>query len=98
MVALLTARARCFDELSQTCLDAVDQPDSSALADDAALLGGAARTSARVPPATAKAGQVTVLDRQGDSAVVRFGLKRQPAAVLMIRNEAGWRIRSYLEP
>ena len=98
LVALLTARARCFDELSQTCLDAVDQPDSSALADDAALLGGAARTSARVPPATAKAGQVTVLDRQGDSAVVRFGLKRQPAAVLMIRNEAGWRIRSYLEP
>ena len=98
LVALLTARARCFDELSQTCLDAVDQPDSSALADDAALLGGAVRTSARVPPATAKAGQVTVLDRQGDSAVVRFGLKRQPAAVLMIRNEAGWRIRSYLEP
>jgi len=94
---LLTARKRCFDELSALCLASVDQAGSAALAGDTALIAGTT-PAGWVPAPNTTARRATAVDREGDSAIVRFGAHSKPASVLMIRNEAGWRIRSFAEP
>jgi hypothetical protein len=96
LTALLSTRDRCLDELSVLCLDAVDQSGASALDDDADLIRGV-RTGGEVP-ATSRIGASAprLVERLGDSALVDLVGNGKPASVLMIRTEAGWRIRDYL--
>ena len=96
-LALLGARDRCIRDLSVECLDDVGQRDSSALAADRELLaavieGDAAAVVIDVDPAL-----VELVQRLGDSALVSLGPDSEPASVLLVKGEAGWRIRDYLE-
>jgi tRNA A-37 threonylcarbamoyl transferase component Bud32 len=94
--ALLVARERCIRELSVLCLDAVGQPGSAALADDQALIRavqeGGELPGDRLPDLS----EATLVERLGDSAIVALGADSEPASVLLMKGEAGWRIREYL--
>jgi hypothetical protein len=98
---LLAERARCIRDLSVLCLDNVDEQSSSAYASDAALIqqlqGGT-----EIPASATITSPAPVLTEQlGDAALVGLGgrsssEKSEPASILMVRSEAGWRIRGYL--
>jgi hypothetical protein len=91
---LLAARERCIREVSVLCLDAVDQAGSAALADDQALIRSL-QDGAELPTGP-DAGSLTLVERLGDSAIVALGGDSEPASVLLMKGEAGWRIRQYL--
>jgi eukaryotic-like serine/threonine-protein kinase len=102
---LLSERGRCIRDRSVLCLDNVDEQSSSAYSDDAALIqqlqgGGELSASSTL---TAPAPSLT--EQLGDSAILSLGrpggsstsaVAAGPASVLMIENQAGWRIRGYL--
>ncbi|MDQ1597585.1 MAG: eukaryotic-like serine/threonine-protein kinase [Microbacteriaceae bacterium] len=100
-VALIATRRACLEQRSASCLDRVDQKDSAVMDADLHLL----RTlSARadIPTEASLAGMVPgLVQRLGDTAIVQFGsgdgIERRPetnpASLLLIRSEAGWRIR-----
>jgi len=96
-LVLLEARESCIRELSAECFDDVDQPNSSALDFDRALVASilAGAESGSLPPVDTAAVELT--QRLGDSALVSLGPDGEPASVLLVKGEAGWRIRDYLE-
>jgi serine/threonine protein kinase len=95
--ALLARRSSCIDALSVGCLDAVDQAGSSALAADVALIEGVL-AGGELPVAVAvRARDLSIADSLGDSVLVRLPRGTEPASVLVMRTEAGWRIRDYLD-
>jgi hypothetical protein len=94
-IALLERREECFAELSLLCLEQVDQQASSALQADREAMrdmqaGGEAEFTS-VDPIDAR-----LVERLGDSVVVELGPKTNPASLLLMRSEAGWRIRDWL--
>ena len=95
LVELLAARERCIRDLSLLCLDAIDQDNSAALEDDRALLR-ALQDGAEIPPVIDATGAV-LTERLGNTALIALGADSEPASILMMRSEAGWRIRDYLE-
>jgi len=74
------------------------QAGSAAFDDDAALVrsieGGQTSGSIR----EVVDGSVEVVERHGDAALVRYatGAESEPASALLVKGEAGWRIRDYL--
>ena len=91
---LVTVRNDCIRELSILCLDAVLQQDSAAMADDVALIRSIERGdggTARIEPV-----EITIAERLGDAALLNYLDNSEPASVLVIKTEAGWRIRSYV--
>jgi len=97
-VALLAARELCLRELSALCLEAVDEPGSAALARDraairTALAGGGLDPGALVVPPGA---ELELAEELGGSAIVRAGPDPAAAAVLLVRGEAGWRLRELI--
>lgn len=99
LVALLQTRTGCIRDLSVLCLDAVGQPGSSALADDQALVRSLQAGAESPSIFEVDAAQVTIDERLGDSAILRLGdvADSEPASILLMKGEAGWRIRDYLE-
>ncbi len=102
LMLLLDERQRCFRDLSLLCLEAVDHPGSSLLVDDRAIID-AIRAGAEVPGAgasidvdAAAARDARLVQRLGDSALIGLRAKNDPASVLMIETEAGWRLREFL--
>ncbi len=96
---LLDARARCIRDLSILCLDDVDQRDSAAESYDQQLVREVRDGVALSVPITVDAADLTLEERLGDSALISLGdvADGEPASVLLIKGEAGWRIRDYLE-
>lgn len=95
VVTLLARRDACFRELSVLCLEGVDQAGSAALDDDRrALL--AMRDGGEGSPASVELVRVRVVERLGDSALVELGPETAPASLLLMRSEAGWRIRDWV--
>ena len=93
--ALLERRARCFAELSLLCLEDVDQPGSAALAADrTALLALRAGDEARYRDADASAPRL--IERLGAGALIEVGPETAPASLLLMKSEAGWRIRDWV--
>ncbi|TXK17473.1 hypothetical protein [Homoserinibacter sp. GY 40078] len=94
-VALLDQREECFRELSMLCLETVDQAGSAALGADRAAISGmiAGDESSAIPR---PAGEVRVVERLGDAALLAFGPETAPASLLLMRSEAGWRIRDWV--
>jgi len=95
---LLARRASCFALLDLECLGSVAQPGSPIEASDrialaAALDGGAALETA-FDPAT-----VELVAEMGGAVLVRARLdpEREPASLLMVRGEAGWRLREMFD-
>ena len=93
---LLVARTACVRELSVLCLDTIDDQNSGAYGSDAALIeqlqGGTEIPTSAIITASAP----RLVEVLGNSAIVSLGAQSNPASVLMIKTEAGWRIRSYL--
>ena len=99
LVALVAARDRCIRDLSVLCLAAVAQQGSSALAADEDLIR-ALQDGAEIPQQfQLNATQVTIDERLGDSVILSLdGVSdSEPASVLLMKGEAGWRIRDYLD-
>ena len=95
---LLVERERCIRDLSVLCLDAVDQAGSAALADDTALVR-AIQNGGESAHVALNASGAELVERIGDSAIVRLTAtdpETQPASLLLMKGEAGWRIRGYL--
>jgi hypothetical protein len=93
---LLADRTACIRAMSVLCLTDVDEASSSAYSGDAALIeqlqGGTETPKTAIVTAPAP----TLIELLGDSALVSLGPVGNPASVLMIKDEAGWRIRGYL--
>jgi hypothetical protein len=98
---LLAVRDECLRSASLLCLDGVVQPGSSAEATDRAAVsiiqGGGE------PPTPIAAPRLELVERLGDSALVSLGRAEAggagetgPASLLLMKGEAGWRIRDYL--
>ncbi|WBU38484.1 hypothetical protein [Homoserinibacter sp. YIM 151385] len=93
---LLATRERCLRDRSIACLEAVLQPGSVQWHRDRELLeaidrgGGVDDASVSTPwdPSTARA-----VDRVGDLALLATGPETPTASLLVMRSEAGWRIR-----
>jgi hypothetical protein len=96
--ALLRDRERCIRDLSLLCLDGVLQAGSVAMQHDADLVRAVQAGGELTEDASIVAQAPVLLERLGDSAIVELGdvAQTQPASVLMMRSEAGWRIRNYL--
>jgi predicted Ser/Thr protein kinase len=93
---LLDRRADCFRELSVLCLDGVDGADSSAAVADAAEILAAQERGGVPAEGVVLDGPVETVERLGDTALVRVILPdAEPASVLVLRTEAGWRIRGF---
>jgi len=101
---LLRLRAGCLRAASVACLDGVDQAGSAALAAD----GQAARSShqgdAAAPAEEAGESAPSLVERRGGIALVAVVLTEasahgnsKPASVLVVKGEAGWRIRQIFD-
>jgi eukaryotic-like serine/threonine-protein kinase len=93
---LLKARATCFHDLSVLCLDDVDEASSSAFSGDAAAIQRVQQGGEVTASGTESGDTASLVERLGDSALLSLGAEHNPASVLMIRSEAGWRIRDFL--
>lgn len=99
---LLQAREECIRSVSILCLDGVDQAGSAALAEDQSrvrALQGSSGSVAETPTVEIPEAprEFHVEERLGGAALVTVsGANSEPASILMIRSEAGWRIRDYL--
>ena len=96
---LLALRARCLREISVLCLDGVAQPGSAAMQHDVAVVRALQAGGEQTPDATIDAVGPVLVERLGDSALLDLGdvPQTQPASALVMRGEAGWRIRDYLD-
>lgn len=94
---LLAGRAQCIRDLSILCLENAVQSGSAAMDDDVALIhaiedGSTTGSVADQPSA------MTLVERHGDAALVSYqtAVNGEPASVLLVKGEAGWRIRDYV--
>ncbi|TFB51358.1 hypothetical protein [Cryobacterium tagatosivorans] len=112
---LLALRAGCLAAASVVCLDGVDQPGSAVMAADTYSARSAQQGGAAADAPTFERHTVSLVERSGNSALVALappgdqappgeqaGPHGQPASVLVVRGEAGWRLREifdyYLPP
>jgi hypothetical protein len=91
---LLATRERCLRDLSVLCLEDVDEQGSAALDDDRQAIQ--AIVDAGRQPVILDAGGAVVIERLGDSVLIALAPDSQPASVLLMKGEAGWRIRDYI--
>ncbi|MDP3209117.1 MAG: serine/threonine protein kinase, partial [Rhodoglobus sp.] len=96
---LLETRVGCIRDLSLLCLDAVDQAGSAALAHDQQLVREVRDGVSLAVPITVDAAELRLEERLGDSALISLGdvADGEPASILLMKGEAGWRIRDFLE-
>ncbi|MDN4595919.1 hypothetical protein [Leifsonia virtsii] len=97
-VTLLDARHACFSATSAApaCLDDVLEAGAALQGDEAAALGGAGAADER----DYAGAQLSLVERWGDAALVAVvpdaarTPKSRPASLLLVRSEAGWRLRA----
>jgi hypothetical protein len=93
---LLAERARCFETASIGCLDSVDQAGSGLLAADSAAIkeqGPGSVDVAGSAVALSSIASPTVTETLGEFTLVQFVVNDKPASALLVRTEAGWRLR-----
>ena len=96
---LLELRASCFATLDQACLSEVAQPDSAIERADLALLAQA-RSGVAVPVDEFALDTITVTAEMGSAVLVAVpyvDAQREPASLLVMRGEAGWRLRELFD-
>jgi hypothetical protein len=103
-VELLRLRARCIVAADRECLADIAQPDSPALAQDSGLIGQAPAEGRDASAQTVVDGSGPILvDRIGNLALVALSSSDpevgpgndEPASVLVVKGEAGWRLREF---
>ncbi|MFF1634954.1 hypothetical protein [Leifsonia sp. NPDC058248] len=95
--ALLSARHACFvaNGAPPSCLDASTQPDAALHREDRAALGAPGAAARRDFGGAA----FELVQQWGDAALVTatpakgVQAKSEPASILLVRSEAGWRLR-----
>ncbi len=96
---LILRRAECFETLDLGCLDSVLQPASAIEAQDrAAML--IARDGGAGPDVGFDLTTLQVSSEMGDAVlatVTRATPEREPASLLVVRGEAGWRLREIFD-
>ncbi|MGX5695333.1 hypothetical protein ACWKWP_03975 [Agromyces soli] len=95
---LMELRESCFSTADGECLGAVVQPGSALEAEDAAAL--AAGIDHRAERPEFDLGAITVQGEMGQAVLLRVpyhDAERQPASLLMVRSEAGWRLRELFD-
>jgi hypothetical protein len=100
LLVLLEARQRCLRDLSVGCLESVSLVGTPAYVGDAALIE-AVLAGGELPKASLLNSVSRVeLQQLGDSVLCEFvdADTSKPASVLLMKGEAGWRIRSYTLP
>ena len=102
--ALLRLRSGCLRAASPACLDGVDQAGSAALASDGQAARAGQQGERAVFAVEAEQTSPTLVERRGDVALVAVVLTdasldgaSKPASVLVVKGEAGWRIRQIFE-
>ncbi len=93
--SLVRARDGCLRSLSVRCIDHVDEPGSSALRDDQSAMQ-VAQQGGELPdplPGAEGEGPAVLVERLGDSALVRLGQASSTASLLLVKGNTGWRIR-----
>ncbi|RXZ67613.1 protein kinase [Agromyces albus] len=96
---LLELRSSCFATLDLSCLDAVVQPGSAIETDDRAAMV-AAREGDGVPPLDYDLDRITLTTEMGSALLVSVpftSAEREPASILVMRSEAGWRLREIFD-
>lgn len=93
-----SARNRCLSSLSLRCLELVDAPGSSALDADQAAVRVGQRGGELPDPLSGSTDQaaVVLVERLGDSALVRLGSEASDSSLLLVRGDHGWRIRDVI--
>ena len=98
--SLLATRTRCFTTHSMSCLDTVDQAGSAVIESDRDLLRGLKKGVPLPAEATLEGFMPRLIQQLGDSAIIQLVAAdggvvtdKNPAPLLLVRNEAGWRIR-----
>ena len=90
---LLQARLTCLRDVTPSCLDAVDQPGSPIALRDADVLDDPSLAAAAMVPLELT-GRVS---RTGGTALLEAtGPHGETASVLVMRTEAGWRLRDVI--
>jgi hypothetical protein len=93
---LLRVRDRCIARLSVACLEAVDQPDSSALDDDSYLIRSLQQGAVTANSQPLAGGEATLAQRLGDSALLTLQTTKAGLSILLVKQQSGWRIRDFL--
>ncbi|TFC12271.1 hypothetical protein E3O19_13670 [Cryobacterium algoritolerans] len=101
---LLRLRAGCLTAVSVACLDGTDQPGSAALASDGQAIKETHQGAQAAPAREAARSAPSLVERRGDVALVAVVLTdastngdSKPASILVVKGEAGWRIRQIFE-
>lgn len=95
VLALLTQRDRCLSAASLACLEEVDQAGSPLLdADRSAVAAARAGEGGDPDRVEFGGGRASLIDRTGGSALLSVTPKKgEPASLLLVRGETGWRLR-----
>jgi hypothetical protein len=94
--ALLEIRATCLAAADVECLRAVEQPGSSIEARDRAAID----SGLAIGESDADLDAITLVADLGDAVVLSvpsIGGEREPASLLLMRSEAGWRLREWFD-
>lgn len=101
---LLRLRAGCLRAASVACLDGVDQAGSAALASDGQAARSSRQGDSAAPAGEAAESAPSLVERRGGIALVAVVLtvgsahgNSKPASVLVVKGEAGWRIRQIFD-
>ncbi|WP_157008677.1 hypothetical protein [Agromyces laixinhei] len=95
---LVARRGECFDALDLACLSDVLQPGSALESADLAAMS-AARDGGEVP-AKLDPSRAAILTEMGSAVLVTVPYavgEREPASLLVMRGEAGWRLREIFD-
>ncbi|MBC7442919.1 MAG: hypothetical protein H7311_10455 [Ramlibacter sp.] len=98
--ALLRLRQQCLLAASVVCLDGADQAQSSAMAADSYTIRLTQQGGASAAPDDFSTWSPVLTDRTGDVALASLtppDAQRKPASVLVVKGEAGWRIREIFD-
>lgn len=93
---LLGRRERCFDTLEPACLDALVQAGSALDQADRALMAAAQADRPGEPRPGYAFDGARIVGEMGGAALVEVPYtvpEREPASILVMRSEAGWRLR-----
>jgi len=98
--ALLAARTRCFAGTTPKCFDGVDQAGSAVMEADREIFRRAKKGVPLPADATLEGFSPRLIQQLGDSAIIQLVdadggavTTKNPAPLLLVRSEAGWRIR-----
>ena len=95
--ALLAQRETCLSKGSVICLDGVDQKDSASMDADVALIGRVQDGDDVLPGEPLVDAELRLIQRLGDSAILGITMDNEkPASLLIVKSEAGWRIRDLI--